>query len=118
MRLIDADILLEQMKHRRDYVGRPSDPVCLVEDAPTVDLPDALRAAGWREEGWVSVKDRLPNYNGIYLVWRSHYYSGEIEPVVCYFDGQNTWYADFERILHSDDITHWMPLPEPPKEEN
>lgn len=36
-RLIDADALLEQMKHRKEYVGRPSDPVCLVEDAPTVD---------------------------------------------------------------------------------
>ena len=37
MRLVDADPLLEQMKRRKDYVGRPSDPVCLVEDAPTVD---------------------------------------------------------------------------------
>ena len=37
MRLIDADALLEQMKRRKDYIGRPSDPVCLVEDAPTVD---------------------------------------------------------------------------------
>lgn len=37
MRPIDADALLEQMKHRKEYIGRPSDPVCLVEDAPTVD---------------------------------------------------------------------------------
>lgn len=37
MRLVDADALLEQMKHRKEYIGRPSDPVCLVEDAPTVD---------------------------------------------------------------------------------
>lgn len=37
MRLIDADILLKQMKHRKEYIGRPSDPVCLVEDASTVD---------------------------------------------------------------------------------
>jgi hypothetical protein len=36
MRLIDADKLLEKMEHRRDYVGRLSDPVCLIEDAPTV----------------------------------------------------------------------------------
>lgn len=25
------------MRRRKDYIGRPSDPVCLVEDAPTVD---------------------------------------------------------------------------------
>lgn len=37
MRLIDADALLERMKHRKYYIGRPSDPDCLVEDAPTID---------------------------------------------------------------------------------
>lgn len=37
MKLIEADVLLEKMKHRRDYVGRPSDPVCLIEDAPIID---------------------------------------------------------------------------------
>lgn len=36
MRLIDGDALLEKMKHRRDYVGRPSDAVCLVEDEPSM----------------------------------------------------------------------------------
>ena len=43
MRLIDADPLLEQMKRRKDYIGRPSDPVCLVEDAPTVDAVPVVR---------------------------------------------------------------------------
>ena len=38
MRPIDADILLEQMKTRRNYIGRRSDDVCLVEDAPTIDV--------------------------------------------------------------------------------
>ena len=71
---------------------------------------------------WMSVKKRLPNCNGVYLVWRPHYFGGEIgEPVVCYFDGQDTWHdsygVDFERILNPDDVTHWMQLPEPPKEE-
>ena len=37
MRLIDADVLLEKMKTRRNYIGRSSDPVCLVEDAPIVN---------------------------------------------------------------------------------
>ena len=35
--MIDADELLQAMKKRKDYVGRSSDPVCLVEDAPTID---------------------------------------------------------------------------------
>lgn len=37
MRMIDGDALMEKMKHRKEYVGRPSDPLCLVEDAPTID---------------------------------------------------------------------------------
>ena len=42
MRLIDADVLLEQMKRRRDYVGRASDAVCLVEDAPTIEAEPVI----------------------------------------------------------------------------
>lgn len=70
---------------------------------------------------WIPVTERLPNCNGCYLVWRPHFFGGEIGmPSICYFDGSNTWHdsygVDFERILHPDDVTHWMPLPEPPKE--
>lgn len=50
MRLIDADMLLEQMKHRRDYVGRPSDAVCLVEDAPTIEA-EPVRRGRWINHG-------------------------------------------------------------------
>jgi hypothetical protein len=87
------------MKHRRDYVGRPSDPVCLVEDAPTVG-------------GWVSVKDRLPN---------------ETEDVIiCYewvgFSGtkyREVTVNDLREVKQiSDRIIAWMPLPEPPKEDD
>ena len=38
MHLIDADILLEQMKHRKDYVGCLFDPVCLIKDAPIIEI--------------------------------------------------------------------------------
>lgn len=70
---------------------------------------------------WISVEERLPNCNGCYLVWRPHFFGGEIGmPSICYFDGTNTWHdsygVDFTRILHPEDVTHWMPLPEPPKE--
>ena len=70
---------------------------------------------------WISVKDRLPNCNGCYLVWRPHFFGGEIGmPAICYFDGQNTWHdsygVDFICVLNNKDVTYWMPLPEPPKE--
>lgn len=71
---------------------------------------------------WIPVTERLPNCNGCYLVWRPHFFCGEIGmPSICYFDGSNTWHdsygVDFTRTLHPEDVTHWMPLPEPPKEE-
>lgn len=71
---------------------------------------------------WIPVTERLPNCNGCYLVWRPHFFGGEVGmPSICYFDGSNTWHdsygVDFARILHPEDVTHWMPLPEPPEED-
>lgn len=35
-RLVDADKLADDMKARKTFFGRMSDPQCLVEDAPTI----------------------------------------------------------------------------------
>lgn len=35
-RLVDADKLADNMKARKAFFGRMSDPQCLVEDAPTI----------------------------------------------------------------------------------
>ena len=45
MKLINADELLEKMKKRHDFIGRPSDAVCLVEDAPAVDAVEIRRCS-------------------------------------------------------------------------
>ena len=73
-----------------------------------------------KEQEWISVKDRLPNCNGCYLVWRPRFYTEKGMPSICYFDGQNAWHdsygVDFTRVLAPEDVSHWMPLPEQPKE--
>lgn len=52
---------------------------------------------------WISVEDELPEINDYYLV------AGEdIDSEICRFLIGLGWQDDF-------DITHWMPLPEPPK---
>lgn len=66
---------------------------------------------------WIPVSERLPNCNGCYLVWRPHFFGGEIGmSAICYFDGQDTWHdsygVDFTRILNKEDVIAWMPLPE------
>ena len=74
------------------------------------------------EQPWIPCSERLPNCNGCYLVWRPHFFGGEIGmPAICYFDGQNTWHdsygVDFTRILNAKDVVAWMPLPQPYKGE-
>lgn len=81
----------------------------------------AIKVVDEHKTGWIPVTERLPNSNGCYLVWRPHFFGGEIGmPSICYFDGQNTWHdsygVDFERVLSSDDVAAWMPLPEPYEE--
>jgi hypothetical protein len=63
---------------------------------------------------WISVKDRLPNRNTNVLAWikcgTSEYVFIETasgDPSVC-----SGW-----KHYNKDQVTHWMPLPEPPKEE-
>jgi hypothetical protein len=78
---------------------------------------------------WISVKDSLPNENGLYLCFckgygNHHYYdvvtfANCLEKVDKYdFEGRNRcgWYNyDSEYGYYEQDVTHWMPLPEPPK---
>ena len=52
---------------------------------------------------WISVKDRLPEFAGWYLV----FYNGSAMQVA-FFRGKK-WAFD-------NQITHWMPLPKLPKE--
>lgn len=79
---------------------------------------DHLIANGVTVQEWISVKDRLPERMGKY--------------VCCYVFGENVEYP-FEQVLwyypHLEEphfqhegsmglrVTHWMPMPEPPKGE-
>ncbi|MBR5874526.1 MAG: DUF551 domain-containing protein [Oscillospiraceae bacterium] len=61
---------------------------------------------------WISVKDRLPEDDADYLVWVAD--ACTVERAMYYGDGE--WLTeDLENLTRL--VTHWMPLPEPPKEE-
>ena len=84
-----------------------------VERQPTLTPPNE----------WVSVDDRLPEKRGEYIVCACD----EGEPideriwgdtvVICadYYDGTFTWYEGDTEYDISDIVTHWIPLPAPPK---
>ena len=57
---------------------------------------------------WISVKDRLPMKNDRVLVYRPEMKESDVGAVSVQF-GWNC-------RRNKTDITHWMPLPEPPKE--
>lgn len=72
---------------------------------------EAAYTAGYRNQEWISVDERLPEENGYYLVYTKYGYI-EVERYKTWddddLDGGYWW--EFEGL-----VTHWMPLPEPPK---
>jgi len=57
---------------------------------------------------WISVEDRLPEKPRLVLVWE-----GEVEFGNYQHNRWNVWTRDDFSV--SNLVTHWMPLPEPPK---
>ena len=58
---------------------------------------------------WISVKDRSPEEEGLYLVAVVNDHERRYSKTAWYH-GHGNWF------LHQK-VTHWMALPEPPKEE-
>lgn len=54
--------------------------------------------------GWIPVSEHLPKEKGVYQVWNGKY-----------VDNVPFWFGSFQS-LHSELITHWMPLPAAPQE--
>lgn len=86
------------------------------------------------EGEWISVKDRLPIVYDFVLVCANNRGTSEPRPmsiarIHTYLDGYvwdflghtgENWhqgaYLDIEYGMESDNVTHWTPLPKPPKE--
>ena len=88
---------------------------------------DWLIANGVTVQEWISVKDRLPieeakaheqEWPGEYCEFLVMIEKGSL-PTTLYYDlGENEWFrinTALERETY--EVTNWMPLPEPPKEE-
>lgn len=80
-----------------------------------MQLADYLIANGVTVQEWVSVDDRLPEENGRYLTVNKMW-DYKICVFDLWFDG-GFWYIDEEDDLFNFEVTHWMPMPQPPKGE-
>ena len=85
------------------------------------ELASHLIANGVTVQEWISVKDRLPEKYGRYLALTPGYLKGfeQYDAWLIYYHPESGFYdADPQwGDIPMDDITHWMPLPGPPKGE-
>ena len=69
---------------------------------------------------WISVEERLPEISDVVLVIASGKPRENIELhdafLIASFWGDEGWIADGYEEWDAINVTHWMPLPEPPKE--
>lgn len=81
---------------------------------------DAIEELQAQLPKWISVEEKLPDFEGAVLCMRkSHIRVGLSYQEILYFDYDEQWFKDMFRDFFVEEgcITHWMPLPEQPKEE-
>lgn len=76
------------------------------------DIADHLIANGVTVQEWISVDDRLPEEKVNCIVHYKHAYCDNDDYWaigICFYNGEKF------QMDWSYKVTHWMPLPEPPK---
>ena len=76
------------------------------------ELSHYLANKGYTKQEWISVEERLPkDYQEVIV------YSANIEFNIFTYQGNNEWRNEQGMTFETEDsiITHWMPLPTPPK---
>ena len=99
-------------------------------EKPIYEFADCLLANGVTVQEWISVEDRLPEDSGYYLVVYRNKYNGIVSIDFDMYVKCNIgewWGSEFAcditkqflwaTRLQEQEVTHWMPLPEPPKGE-
>ena len=93
------------------------------EDPERAEKYDALNAAIFlinnpsTSKEWISLKDRLPPIKGKMVLVVNGHSSIDILGLWENHGNRWKWISKTGVFRHYNDITHWMPLPEPPKEE-
>ena len=79
------------------------------------EFADYLVDNGVTVQEWISVDDKLPEF--CVSVLARCFYHGKWRTLVCHTSKENAgeWYTD--EVCQWVKVTHWMPLPEPPKGE-
>lgn len=94
---------------------------CAVEESITIEpvaenrLVDFLANHGVTVQEWISVDDRLPEAGGYVVCIAKRNPFSRFMPMVARIE-KNGWVNPITEQYISE-VTHWMPIPEPPKGE-
>ena len=72
-----------------------------------------LHNAGYRKQAWISVNERLPQVCGVYICCVKTKGGTTFTKTAEFVPEMKMWFGKFGEIKNI--VTHWMPLPEPPK---
>ena len=94
-----------------EYCGILNDGI----DCTEYKYADMLYNAGYRQQEWISVDERLPQVCGVYICCVKTKGGTTFTKTAEFVPEMKMWFGKFGEIKNI--VTHWMPLPEPPKEE-
>ena len=83
-------------------------------EKPIYEFADCLLANGVTVQEWISVDDRLPEPWKQVLIYSRHDFCESAFYIGVPGKWRVTWNHE---MLDADSVTHWIPLPEPPKGE-
>lgn len=114
MRLIDADALYDEYLSNMQELVKSTNHEHVDLDALSLLCGAKLITDAKTVNGWISVKDRLPEVDAYDCL----VYSRHVEPAVYFQKEEGIWYTqdcyESEEIIG---VLYWMPYPEPPKED-
>lgn len=103
MGLIDANNFKNAIKALESFEQK-EDVLKLLEMMPIIDLKTML------EQSWIRCSERMPEDNKRVIVYQA------MEPDISPCKYRVTWGWSVKASIQRGGITHWMPLPELPKE--
>ncbi|HDW3431135.1 TPA: DUF551 domain-containing protein [Escherichia coli] len=92
------------------------------------DMPEAAGNSPVTPDGWISCSERMPEMGELQCYVLAADFKNNYPPNIpntqvgvygdWFNDGNPTWDDGDGEDLYLKEVTHWMPLPEPPKEVN
>ena len=114
----DALALIQQLQDQNASLQS----LMVAANAEIADLDTEVEELHARIPRWISVEERLPENDANVLVYAIGNNENSCIAMTSYTHNLHGfhiegWRSPWQYFFHEHKITHWMPLPEPPKEE-